>query len=335
MKKRLAIFDPEESYTINLIEYLINKTGNLFEIIGFTDIHELLHYAASAEIDILLISQQEVSKVMEQPNIKQIIGLESREEREVCSYPLVYKYQSADIIIREVLEYCPVKEEDYKKAVKSNNTEIIGIYSPVNACGKTSFAMVMAHIYSKGFQTLYINAEEFSGLSYLLSKKFSYDLSDLFYFYKQSPYKLSTKIFSVVQSLYGIDYIPPMSYSTDLRNIDPKEWQGLLSGIMEYSGYEIIILDLSSMVKDVFPLLKECTSIYMPIKRDAVSLSKVREFEEYITYTDNESLLKKITKIEIPEKYLIHEEDNYLEQMLLSPFTNYVRTIIKESFGRE
>lgn len=334
MKKRLlAVLDLEESYTTHIIDYLNSKMNDLLLAKGFTNIHDLMEFCETTVVDILLISEREATGVINESNIKSIIALTTGEGTRLDeNIPMINKYQSADKLIKEVLEYSINTEETFL-SVNYKNSKIIGIYSPVSGCGKTTFAITMAHIYSKTFPTLYINAEEFSGLSSLLAKDFTSNLSDLFYFYKNSPNKFLGKIFTTIHSIYDIDFIPPLSYSYDLRNIESEEWKDFIFRIIEYSNYEVVIIDLSNMVKDVFSLLEFCSIVFMPIKNDYISRLKLDEFEEFITQVGRKELLDRIVKVEIPLEYLNHPCVDYIDHVLLSPFTNYVRTLIKESDG--
>lgn len=335
MKKRLlALFDPEEPYMFNLIEYL-NKMDTIFEIKGFTDRNEFLQFCSLTCIDILLIADTEAGYATSVLNVKQIIILKSGREIGVWPYPLIYKYQSADNIIKEVLECCPDEEETkYPAYIKRKNINIIGVYSPINRCKKTSFAITMANIYSKSIPTLYINTEEFSGLSNLLSKDFRDDLSDLFYFLKSSPQKFPAKVFSTIQSLYDIDFIPPMRYAADLKNIEANEWKEFLGNLIDCTDYRVIIFDWGNTVKDIFSLIELCDLLYMPFKSDIISKSKLLEFENYMKSIKEEEFLDRIFKLDIPSEYSMQYTDNYFEHLLLSPFTNYVKEIIKENTGR-
>ena len=60
--------------------------------------------------------------------------------------------------------------------------EGLGVYSPVGRCLKTSFALTMGKLLAQEERVLYLNLEEFSGLSVLMKEEYKSDLSDLLYF---------------------------------------------------------------------------------------------------------------------------------------------------------
>ena len=60
--------------------------------------------------------------------------------------------------------------------------KVLGVYSPVGRCLKTSFALTMGKLLAQEERVLYLNLEEFSGLSVLMKEEYKSDLSDLLYF---------------------------------------------------------------------------------------------------------------------------------------------------------
>ena len=57
--------------------------------------------------------------------------------------------------------------------------KVLGVYSPVGRCLKTSFALTMGKLLAQEERVLYLNLEEFSGLSVLMKEEYKSDLSDL------------------------------------------------------------------------------------------------------------------------------------------------------------
>ena len=76
----------------------------------------------------------------------------------------VYKRQSTDSIMREVMACYCAKPVEPALTVIGNAGSIIGIYSPVNRCLKTSFALTMGQLMARDRKTLYVNLEDCSGL---------------------------------------------------------------------------------------------------------------------------------------------------------------------------
>ncbi|MGN0383758.1 MAG: hypothetical protein ACI4DS_05760 [Eubacterium sp.] len=329
----LAIYDIESRYANNFVEYLLEKQGIPFSIYAFTNEEALQAYAVEHYIDILLISCQSVSDAITGLNIGKIIMLtEDNTFSEYNNCPAIYKYQSTENILREVMSYyADTGCKDYIGEHMNKNVEIIGVYSPVGRCGRTAFSFTMGQVMAGNSRTLYINFEEFSGFSRIFKEEYISDLSDLMYFYRQNPIGISAKLKAMVNSAHNLDYVPPMVFSGDLRNVDVREWINLITDIVNNTEYKIIILDLSNMVKDVFELLEICTCIYVPIENNNVSLMKISEMEEFLLKTGRENIVNKMEKISIPDITAETTCENYLEQLVWGTMGDYVRHLLEEN----
>ena len=49
--------------------------------------------------------------------------------------------------------------------VTGRRSRMIGVYSPIGRCGKSSFAFTLGQVLAREEKVLYITLEEFSGLS--------------------------------------------------------------------------------------------------------------------------------------------------------------------------
>lgn len=137
----------------------------------------------------------------------------------------VYKFQSGDCILQEVMAcYCTVPPEP-GLALMGKRALIMGIYSPIGRCGKTSFSLTLAHMLGKSQGVLFISLEEYSGFSKLVCGGYEQDLSDVFYLYRQGDFNW-LKLKSLILSHGNVDYIPPAAYGEDLDQAQPEEIAG-------------------------------------------------------------------------------------------------------------
>jgi hypothetical protein len=314
------------------MQYIGTRQGVMLKPIMFTNQESLLEYLSHDLIDILLISPEMMSAELSEERIGRTILLSSGIiSSGYMEYPSVYKYQSSEEILKEVLNYYEeVTNEERIIVAPKEHSEIIGVYSPVWQVGQTTVALVMGQILSEDYSVLYISMEEFSALEKIFHTIYTRDLSDLMYFFKQNPETLSKKLPAVVSRFHGLDYIPPLLYSEDLRHIKTEEWIGLIRKIADIGIYDKIIIDISSMVEDVFKILSICTICYMPINSQWISLMKVSVYEEYLLKSDREDILNKTRKVNIPEIDTDRVDEHYLEQQIWGPLGNYVRKILKE-----
>ena len=329
----LAIYDLESGYADSLMQYIHQKQNMPFKTVAFTNKNALYEYLKEHHIDILLISVTDMEKELEDEDIEKIILLSNGKIfSEYIGYASIYKYQSSERIIREVLDYF-VEVHNCENIVTniSQSVEIVAVYSPVKRIGQTILSLTLGQILANDFTTLYIIMEEFSAFDKIFHQSYEGDLSDLMYFYKQSPDILPIKLKAIVNTIHKLDYIPPLVYSKDLRNIDTGGWVELIKSVAATGMYEKIVIDLSSVVADVFSILDICSKVYMPTINDMVSSMKISAFEEYLVRSENSEIIDKIIKVNMPRLHMDIEDESFLDRYLRNEFGDYVRSILKEA----
>ena len=263
MKKSIfAVCDLDSSYACNLMDYLNEKRSTPFEVQAFTNVESLKEFASEQEIEILLISTRAMcNEIRELPISRVVILSEGEQFQETdLEYPFVYKYQSSDQLISEVMEYYAGTNPSTCLFTTTVKTKLIGVYSPVGRSGKTSFALALGEILAETKQVLYLNLEEYSGFEDLFDLHYRTDITDLIYFARQKEGSLIYKLNSVIQSFHSLQYIPPALFSADLRDVSGEEWLAFLKEIMTYCEYDVIILDIGSQVDELFQHLQKCNN---------------------------------------------------------------------------
>ena len=333
MKKNIfAVCDLEVDYALNFMDYLNQKKNIPFEIQAFTAVENLISYGKKTHIELLLISGRAMCREVRELDIGKIIILsEGVHPPELDQYPSVYKYQSSSDVIREVMEcYGAEKKTTPQYRVLKKTTEILGVFSPLGRCLKTSFALTLGQILAKDKAVLYLNMEEYSGFEELLGKGFAHNLSDLLYYVRQDNQNLLHKMNSMVQTIGNLDYIPPVQMPADIRGTAWQDWEQLIQMITTESSYEVVVLDMGSGIDDNFQLLDLCRRIYMPVLYDAVSMCKIAQFENLVRIWDFPQILEKTVKIKPPFHMATAPSPNYIEQLMWSELGDYVREILRK-----
>lgn len=121
----------------------------------------------------------------------------------------------------------PKKDSGRSDCCIKKTTEIIGIFSPLGRCLKTSFALTLGQILAKERAVLYLNMEEYSGFEELMGKGFAHNLSDLLYYVRQDNQNLLYKMNSMIQTINNLDYVPPVQMPADIRTTAWQDWERL------------------------------------------------------------------------------------------------------------
>lgn len=331
-RRKLVLFDRDEEYAIGLMNYFSTRNNRPFEVVTYTTIASFGLFIEEQNADILLISEDALeccgTDMIKELSIPKVIVLtEDAAEDMVEDFSTIYKYQSAENIMKEIYEFY-AEEDDavYGTSIKEGKTKLIAVYSPVRRSLKTSFAMTMGQILSETQRVLYINLEDYAGFNSLLRTSYATDMSDLIYYISQKKRNFMWKLSSMVQSIGGLDYIPPALCPMDIKEITQEQW---LSFFDELAGceYETIIIDLGDGVRGIYQILRRCSRIYTPTRDDGISYAKMEQYEALLNVMEYEDILAKTRKLSF--SYFKGLERG-LDRLVYSELGQYVRALLKE-----
>ena len=254
MVKILAVYDADPAFGERLADYVNQKEKIPFTAMAFSSLDRLREYGEEHPIEILLVDECSRALVGD-VKAKQVMVLCDGELVDGLDvFPSIYKYQSGDCIMREVLaSYCSRPVEP-SLALLGTRALVMGIYSPVNRCFKSSLALTIGQVMAKKETVLYLNLEEYSGLSRLINSEYKADLSDVLYLYRQGGYNWM-KLKSMISNWGNMDYIPPVRYAEDLSQVAPEDMAQLIDRIARESGYDRLVVDVGQMGRGSLPIL--------------------------------------------------------------------------------
>lgn len=327
----LWIADSAKAYTEAFMEYVNLKKGHLFQVRKCTEKDQLIKALAGEDIEILLISAEwyEACKSMIHQNCVILLS-EGSLSKELGACPAVYKYQSVENILREIMYYYSEQEveETFFTGIHREN-RVIGVYSPAGGIGKTLFALTLGQILAENQNVLYLNLEECSGLAEVMGSG-HWNISDLIYFLRQNKAQFLYRLNSMVQKEGRMDYIPPCDSYTDFRQITMDEWQHLLYLIRTQSPYDSVILDMGDASGHEVELLRQCDGIYVPVRRDVISQAKINQWEHYIQILDGMDVVEKLQKLELPADGLTPGSEGNICMLPEQELGRYVRGLLQE-----
>ena len=329
MNHILAVCDSESAYAYQLADYLTNKKGFPFQVQLFTSIENLKEFAQKQPLSVALVSEDDFDERLEQIPIDHLLLLgEGNVQTEL---KILYKYQSTEKLVKELLEWIAREGIIGRPVASGKGLKLIGIYSPVGKCLKTSFSFVMGQLLSKRHKVLYLNMESYSGLGRLLEKNFSSDMSELIYFLQNSKEKFAYRLGSIVEAAGGLDILPPFGSFLDFVSVSGEEWIQLFREIEKGSDYEYLILDLSDAVQGLFDILRLCDVVYTLSREDGFAEVKIAQYEDILRKSNYEDVWKKTKHYRLP---LIKNLPAGLLQLTYTELAEYVKERIEEDLER-
>ena len=334
-KRILAIFDGEESYAYRLMEFMSEKTNLPFEIYIFTSESKLFSCAKIKDIECLLVSENVYSKEVDSLKITHIVILSESGENLNKALHHINKYQSCENILHEVVEYYTNQSENVPTALRVGlkKMKIIGIYTPIGRCLQTTFSLTLGQMLAKQYKTLYLNFEIYSGLGRMLSRSFNSDISDLMYYFTCSREKLAYRMESMVETVNGLDFIPPVEIHQSLAGIRGSQWLDLFQEIEKNSEYEFLILDLTDGIMDLWDVLRNCNYIYTIYREDGIAMAKLEQYEKALESLDYSDIAAKASKWKLP---VFKQLPLRFEELTYGELAGYIkRNVFPDLFGKE
>jgi len=322
MSYLFAICDSQERYVSKLAEYFNFKKAIPFQVLAFSSVEKLIEYESHAQVELLLITEELFVEHRANLSAEHIILLNESGMELVKGYRFIYKYQSAEQIMKQVLRIYGEIGDPTMLAMVNKPIELIGVYSPVKRCLQTSFALTLGQLIAKKKKCLYLNFEPFSGFSSLMRRQYGQDLMDLMYFLSGGVEKFVYKLQGMVESIGELDYIPPALSFMDFAQMEGDSIRSFIQEIAVRTEYEVVILDLSDNLRFLFDILPGCDKIYTITRDDSIAQAKLEQYRQLLEYMQKEDILKHTRMLPLPA---FEDIPARLEELSYSQLADYIK----------
>ena len=229
MRRIISIVDPDTQYAGKLAEYINSHDAGGLKAVTFSDVASYRSNRKDYDTRILLVEERMLADLHENDVGESLVVALS--EDGLLTYggiTAVFKYTRGDVLLRELMKvYSEAEPSEKLVRVTNHKAQIIGIYSPVGRCGKTSFALCLSCTLAAKGKLLLLSLDEYAGVFRYIAAEAESDLSDVIYAYRQGEFSWSR----LAQSVYSygtMDYIPPVRYPEDIDAIRPEQMAELI-----------------------------------------------------------------------------------------------------------
>ena len=328
-EKILAIVNGDKVYADKLASYLESqKTVPLYPHV-FVDANECKGYLAKHPVEIILVDEQQ-KEAFRGSAVQVVLLAEEKLVDKKEKFASVYKYQRADRLVCSLLEW-------YVQSLQGNagwkysmvEKKIIGIYSPVNRCGKTTFGLLYSRMLAGKDKVLFLNLEPFSGLAERFGFREDGNLSDVLYYIKERKETIFHYIQTAVENHEGLYILPPVLVQSDIGALEEEDWNWFIGELVGKSDYDVIVMELSSSMRDMKIGFRECSRLFVPSLRDSISAMKVEEFKEYLSKTGQQKWADEMELLYLPKgKEWVNEEE--LWSCMDEEYTAYLSALVEK-----
>ena len=299
VSKNLVICDSEEGYAQALAMYFMRKKELAAEVQVCSTVTQVMELEKTKKIHLLFLAGEYAKEAKGKHQAEKIFLLTTGTE-EADGENQVYKYQSGEKIVEDMIRICGLEaseNESIYKGGRKQGGKIIGIFSPVHRIGKTTYGLKLGEEMAATENVLYLNLEIYGGIGGHFEEG-EQTLADVLYYARQEKGNLGLLLTTVVKHRKNLDYIVPMPVAEDVKSVKAEEWLMLIRRILEQSIYDVIILDLDEGISGVYELLRACTKIYLLYTQDLYGQAKLRQFENEVNLLGYEDILRKLVRKE-------------------------------------
>ncbi len=285
MEKMLFALYDTEGYMKPLAEYF-GKKNFLLESRLFTKRESLAEFLREHYPDVLLLGQEvDLSHLRDLDHAGRVIVMSEGNmvAENSTPYSLIFKYQSAEKILREIFQNLKEAGEAVPPALGGfqGQTEFLGIYRPYG-----DPLPIQDFVAGQGDgerKSLFVNMELLSGVSDgREGDERAGGLSELIFYLKRRSEKLAVKIRELVKEWEGVDYIYPVEDYRDLYSMGREDVDKLLSVLSGETDYERVVFDVGFLNDPALYLLYCCHRIYMPVARNSWEENQKNAFERLL-----------------------------------------------------
>ena len=332
-KIKVAIFDEDKLYRERFADYLMSYKSKEMELSVFSGItyfldainvekyqlfvlgrgyEELLPRVKSIPVPVLVLSEQDY--------VKESVGIED------AQVSFTSKYQSMEVITHQMYLMTEARQKSPKVSKGNTKLEVVGVFSPVKHEMQMFFSILYAQRMAQKYKTLYVNLMEFSGLADYFGEV-EYDLGDVILQLRDVACRPEA-IRAQIYEYEGLSYIAPFQNPENVKEITGVDIQLLLQFVVEYTDYEMILLDFGGVMREFSMALGSCSRIFCVGKNGTYYEGVERKFLTYIEATLGKACLEKIHKIVLPSDIRgVAVGENFLEQLKWGEFGDCVREV--------
>ena len=297
-------------YSGRFSDYINHHKNMLIDLVTFTSINSAEEYLKHGSADILLVSGDMACEAGKLKNIKKIIILSDGSYTGAQEYPVIFKYQPAAHILKEI--FAQVAEDDTIQGMSvihtSKQAELIVVFSSYGGSGASTYARNLCAGMAGSNNVLYINLEIFDSFAEFESSADNHEyicgMSEVVYYIKQKKDKLAFKLGSVIKHHKdGYNYILPVEDYRDLYSISPEDMECFTDVLASGMMYDKVVFDAGYVHESLLKLLQVCDVLILPEASGQIQENKQHSFERLLIRNGMDNVVQNIQYIEMKGRW--------------------------------
>lgn len=312
MKRILAVRSDEAEYAEELSKSFNRKTDGIFHSLAFSDEQAFWEYSKNNHIDMLLCDEAFMKDGRIPYNADNVCILtELGVAFENDKYPGIFKYQSAEAIMSEILRHYSRRQELTKARPEATGCSIFSVVSPAGGCHSSSFALALAMYHSLGEKTLFISFDPFFSLPEEHKDGSDLNVSDIIYYLEQGQINVLSHIKKLTRKIGKLECVSGASCWFDICEMKPAHMDKLLTELMRVEAYETVIFDVGIIGAAAMDIFLASDTVFVPVGRTAADLQKLNEMKRQIRFCGQSQIIDKMKEISVPRDEILETGYKY------------------------
>lgn len=261
MSCRIGIYDKDMSYSYELMEYINSHSRPRLKASVFSNLEVLCGQVSRGQLDLALVCGG-ISLTCQDVPVVYIV----EDRSHVIGDNHIYKYQNASNIASKL--------EGYYNSIRGRDSDsgsVIGVYSPLGRCGKTSLAQAICKYYG---DSIYVNMEEYPSIL----QSMEYIDSFSYYLVANNP-KLLELIQTLEKDAYGTVNIFGFRSYMDLRQVKEGDIAWFIQLLRDNLSFKTLVFDIGQGGLSDYGVLRCMDKVVIPVLEDRASVKKVMNFK--------------------------------------------------------
>lgn len=301
----------DEIYSNKFSDYISHHKNMLIDLVIFTNIDSAGEYVKHGKIDILLVNDDMACEAGKLGNIKKIVVLSDGEYTGKQEYPVIFKYQPAGHILKEI--FAQVAEDDNIPGMfpvyTSRQAELIAIFSPYGGAGASTYARKLCASMAGSNSVLYINLEIFDSFAEFENnaggREYIHGMSEAIYYIKQKKDKLAFKLESVIKHHKdGYSYILPVEDYRDLYSISADDMEYFTDVLARGMMYDKVVFDTGYINEASLKLFGICDVLILPEAKGGLQENKQHSFKRLLERNGMDKIVQNIRYVAMKERWV-------------------------------
>lgn len=261
----LVIADIDEMYLDNLAGFMFNKYYSTFKIKTFSSRDLFIEFLKEKKWnspDLILLgdefsTDEEIQKLIGTDSLGLIgIGVQYVPTQNPDML-YIEKYQSAETITEEIVEYYTSLNPVYKSSENNERSysKVISMFSSSGGAGKSTIAVNLANqLSSFGKRVLYLDLQSLN-TTFLYygdtNKKFDMNFTNLIFSIKENSTDIKNIITNIVvkDDQTNVFFIPPPYFSLEIDELTAEDYEDIIHELKVSNIVDYIVIDTETGIK--------------------------------------------------------------------------------------